>query len=163
MNARLALLLLALAALAAACSFRTASAEAPSPSFPVTHTDEEWRRILTPEQYRVLRSAGTELACSGRFHDSHEEGTYSCAGCGNPLFLSEHKFDSGTGWPSYFQPISPGSVGTRRDSSHGMVRTEVHCARCGGHLGHVFEDGPEPTGLRYCINSVALVFAPKKP
>lgn len=131
-------------------------------TFPITRTDEEWRRLLTPEQYRVLRSAGTELSCSGAFWDNHEAGTYRCAGCGNPLFLSDHKFDSGTGWPSYYQPIRPDSVGTRLDTSHGMTRTEVHCARCGGHLGHIFEDGPRPTGLRYCINSAAMVFVPKK-
>ena len=130
----------------------------PGETFPVQHTDEEWRRLLTPEQYRILRGAGTELACSGAFYANHQAGTYSCAGCGNLLFRSAEKFDSGTGWPSYYQPATPQSVATRVDNSHGMVRTEVHCARCGGHLGHVFEDGPPPTGLRYCINSAAMVF-----
>lgn len=155
-------LVLALLALAGSAWFfvpRPARSEDP-PAFPVVKTDEEWRRLLTPEQYRVLRGAGTELACSGAYDKHHEPGTYHCAGCGNLLFRSEEKFDSGTGWPSYFQPAGPGSVGTRVDSSHMMVRTEVHCARCGGHLGHVFEDGPAPTGLRYCINSVALTFRP---
>lgn len=161
MTTRLALLLLAFVLLGTACSSRTASAE-PEETFPVMKTDEEWRRILTPEQYRILRSAGTEISCSGKYHDNHAEGEYRCAGCGNPLFLSSAKFDSGTGWPSYWQPITPKAVGTRVDTSHGMTRTEVHCARCGGHLGHIFEDGPPPTGLRYCINSAAMVFLPKQ-
>ncbi len=132
----------------------------PTPNFPVAHSDEEWRRLLTPEQYRVLRGAGTELACSGEFYANHEAGDYRCAGCDNLLFRSTEKFDSGTGWPSYFQPATGDSVGTRTDTSHGMVRTEIHCARCGGHLGHVFQDGPAPTGLRYCVNSAAMVFRP---
>lgn len=128
--------------------------------FPVTLTEEEWRRRLTPEQFRILRGHGTELACSGDLHDFKGEGTYRCVGCQTPLFRSQDKFDSGTGWPSYFQPISPAALGTRVDTSWGMIRTEVHCATCGGHLGHLFEDGPAPTGLRYCINSVCLEFLP---
>lgn len=127
--------------------------------FPVTKTDEEWRRILTPEQYAVLRRHATEPPGSCALLGEHRPGTFKCAGCGNPLFASEWKFESGSGWPSFFTPIE-GAVGTSIDRSYGMVRTEVHCSRCGGHLGHVFPDGPPPTGLRYCINGVALVFEP---
>jgi peptide-methionine (R)-S-oxide reductase len=124
-------------------------------------SEDEWRERLTAEELRVLREEGTERAFSGRFHDHHAAGVYRCAGCGAPLFRSEAKFDSGTGWPSYSRAIE-GRVETRPDRSMGMVRTEVECARCGGHLGHVFEDGPPPTGLRYCINSVALDFEPRE-
>ena len=127
--------------------------------FAVTKTDEEWRRILTPEQYAVLRGHGTERAFTGPLHDNHERGIYKCAACDLELFSSETKFESGTGWPSFFAPLE-GAIETSSDRSHFMVRTEVHCSRCGGHLGHVFPDGPPPTGDRYCINGVAMHFSP---
>jgi peptide-methionine (R)-S-oxide reductase len=123
-------------------------------------TEEEWARRLDAEQYRVLRQAGTEAPFTGAHWDNHAEGTYRCAGCGTPLFASSDKYDSGSGWPSFTQPAAAAAVATERDSSHGMERTEVRCASCSGHLGHVFTDGPGPTGLRYCINSAALDFQP---
>ena len=122
----------------------------------IQKTDEHWRAELTPEQYRVLRQKGTERAFTGAYWDSHDAATYACAGCGEPLFASETKYDSGSGWPSFFAPLSKDKVGEDVDASHGMVRTEIHCAACGGHLGHVFTDGPRPTGLRYCVNSLSL-------
>jgi len=121
-----------------------------------TLTDQEWRERLTPEQYHVLREAGTERAFTGRYWNAKEPGQYVCAGCGAELFDSKDKFDSGTGWPSFTRPLSEEGVATETDSAFGMVITEVRCARCGGHLGHVFPDGPGPEGLRYCMNSAAL-------
>jgi methionine-R-sulfoxide reductase len=127
----------------------------------VEKADAAWKEQLTPEQYHVLRKKGTEAAFSGKYWDHHADGLYRCAGCGQPLFSSETKFESGTGWPSFSQPISPECVAAEDDQSFFLARTEVLCARCGGHLGHVFEDGPEPTGLRYCMNSAALDFVKK--
>jgi peptide-methionine (R)-S-oxide reductase len=128
-------------------------------AFPVTHSEEEWRKLLTPEQFEVLRGHATERPGSCALLVEKRPGAFSCAGCGTPLFRSKVKFESGTGWPSFNEPI-PGAVETSTDRSYGMVRTEVHCATCGGHLGHVFDDGPPPTHLRYCINGVAMNFEP---
>ena len=128
----------------------------------VVKTDEEWKKELTPEEYRILREKGTERAFTGKYWDHHEIGTYICAACGTELFESNTKFDSGCGWPSYFEPIDSNRIIYNDDSSFGMKRTEVICAKCDGHLGHVFDDGPPPTGLRYCINSGSMKFLKKE-
>ena len=127
----------------------------------IEKTDQEWKAALTPEQFEVARKKGTEHAFTGAYWDNHEAGTYRCICCDNELFRSDHKFESGTGWPSFWQPIE-GAIATKSDRAFFMTRTEVHCANCGGHLGHVFEDGPKPTGLRYCMNGVAMTFKPKE-
>jgi peptide-methionine (R)-S-oxide reductase len=129
-------------------------------SYPVSRSEEEWRNLLRPEQFRVLRQHGTERAGTSPLNYEKRSGTFVCAGCGQPLFPSETKFESGTGWPSFYQPLSD-AVGTSEDRSLFTTRTEVHCAKCGGHLGHVFPDGPEPTGLRYCMNGTAMNFKPQ--
>ena len=128
-------------------------------TFPVAYSEDEWRKRLTPEQFDILRKEGTEYPGSSPLLAEHRKGTFSCAGCDQPLFSSDTKYESGTGWPSFWTPLD-NAVGTTRDTSHGMVRVEVHCSRCGGHLGHVFNDGPRPTGLRYCMNGAAMKFAP---
>ena len=133
----------------------------PEETFPVTKTDAEWRAALSPEAFRVLRQHGTERPGTSPLNAEKRPGTFACAGCGEPLFDAATKFESGTGWPSFFAPIE-GAVGTRTDRSFFMTRTEVHCAKCGGHLGHVFPDGPAPTGLRFCMNGVSLAFVPEQ-
>lgn len=128
---------------------------------PVEKTDAQWRKELTPEQYKVMREKGTERAFTGAYVDNHEQGMYKCAACGEPLFDSDTKFESGSGWPSFFKPLSADAVETEEDRNHGMRRTEVMCKKCGAHLGHVFDDGPKPTGQRYCVNSISLKFEKK--
>jgi peptide-methionine (R)-S-oxide reductase len=150
-----------LALLGGLLGFRSAgtSAAASKGSFEIEKPDAEWRRLLTPAQYKILRGHGTERPGSSPLNDEKRKGTFACVGCDLPLFASETKYDSGTGWPSFYQPL-PNAIGTSEDTSFFMRRTEVHCGRCGGHLGHVFDDGPPPTGLRYCMNGVALKFLP---
>ena len=150
----------ALAAMATGLAPRRAPAAAAVEPFEIRYTDAEWRARLTPQQYVVLRQEGTERPGSSPLDKEYRSGTYACAGCALPLFSSTAKFDSRTGWPSFWRPLD-NAVGTRKDRSYGMVRTEVHCRRCGGHLGHVFDDGPAPTGLRYCMNGLSLTFLPQ--
>ncbi|MES2388423.1 MAG: peptide-methionine (R)-S-oxide reductase MsrB [Bacteroidota bacterium] len=130
--------------------------------FPVEKTEAEWQKELSPEEYHVLREKGTERAFTGKDWDNHNKGIYKCAACGEPLFSSDTKFESGTGWPSFYKPITKDAVAEETDNAFGMRRTEVLCSKCGGHLGHVFDDGPKPTGLRYCMNSVSMDFVPGK-
>lgn len=124
----------------------------------IRKTEEDWKKELSPEEYQILREKGTERAFTGKYYNHKEKGVYVCAACEQPLFDSETKYDSGSGWPSFYAPVAEPNVATTKDNSHGMSRTEIVCSRCGGHLGHVFDDGPKPTGLRYCVNSVSLKF-----
>lgn len=148
------LLLIPLVAIAAGAGEK----KAPSAPAKITKTEQEWKKELTPEQFHILREKGTERAFTGKYWNNHEAGTYRCAACGQPLFSSDTKYESGTGWPSFWQTLSPSAVELHEDNSYGMSRIEVVCSRCGGHLGHVFPDGPEPTGMRYCMNSASLTF-----
>jgi len=131
-------------------------------TYKIEKSDEEWKQILTPVEFQILREKGTEYAFTGEYNKHKDKGTYVCAGCGNELFTSDSKFDSGCGWPSFYEPLSEENVGEFEDKTHGMVRTEIVCNNCGGHLGHVFPDGPKPTGLRYCVNSASLDFKKKE-
>jgi peptide-methionine (R)-S-oxide reductase len=165
MNSRIALGFLALVLCVAGMPAAQAGSKAPSAHGgiqKIVKTNEEWKKELTPQQYQVLREKGTERAFTGKYWDNHAAGTYRCAACGLELFSSATKFDSGTGWPSFWAPIEKNRVEESTDGTLGMVRDEITCARCGGHLGHVFDDGPKPTGLRYCMNSVSLDFVAKK-
>jgi peptide-methionine (R)-S-oxide reductase len=164
---KLAVSIFALALVLAGLALAAGPAQAPPKGHnavieKIVKTDAEWKKLLTPEQYNVLRKEGTERAFTSPLNNNHEKGTFVCAACGLTLYSSEQKFESGTGWPSFWAPIDPTHIGTSTDRSFFQSRTEVHCARCGGHLGHVFPDGPKPTGLRYCMNGVAMKFEPAK-
>ena len=149
-----------LAGALAAANWPVAAADTAAERFEIMKTDDEWKKVLTPEQFNVLRKHGTERAGTSPLDKVYDPGVYNCAACDLPVYTSETKFDSGTGWPSFYKPID-NAIGTSIDKSFFSTRTEVHCRRCGGHLGHVFEDGPKPTGLRYCMNGVAMTFVPK--
>lgn len=148
---------LLLAFLASSCTAQETTKKTSTITY-MNKSESDWKKELSPLQYNVLRQKGTERAFTGEYYDHHDKGTYLCSGCSQPLFASDSKFESGTGWPSFFQPLVPAAVTVNKDISYGMVREEVVCSRCGGHLGHVFDDGPQPTGLRYCMNSVSLKF-----
>lgn len=158
----LSLPLVAITLVACGAAFQAPQQSTPNIKFPVRKTDAEWKKQLTEDQYNILRQAGTEPPFHNKFWDNHAKGIYRCAACDQELFSSDTKFDSGTGWPSFWKPLDSKRVVEKHDSSFGMDRVEVLCSRCGGHLGHVFDDGPQPTGLRYCMNSGAMKFAPKK-
>lgn len=156
------IILLAASILPACSQTKNEPPKSSKSDFEVTKSDAEWKKLLTPLQYHVLREKGTERAFTGAYWDNHKKGIYYCAACQLPLFDSETKFESGSGWPSFYQPVGESAVSIIKDTSYNMVREEVVCRRCGGHLGHVFDDGPKPTGLRYCMNSASLKFESKK-